>query len=276
MEQGISLVFLYTHKGDIQVSEEMNTSVEMPEVADPTETQSEEIQEVADPDEVVADEQHDETEDTENNEPEEGEEVADEQDKSDKAFAAQRRRIAELEKELEKRDQEAADAQREAEKNEQLRNIIDFAKEQGYTEQEINDLIEDVKADQEAEDERIKLQSEKEQLEDEVLRLQVEQMMTEDLKALQRIDPDLTDLDTLGEEFFALRSSGIEPVRAYHMIKTADEATKPKGAYAPGKLNKAKQESEYYTSEELDAMSVEEIQANWEKVQRSMNRLNKE
>jgi hypothetical protein len=60
------------------------------------------------------------------------------------------------------------------------------------------------------------------------------------------------------------------------MLKQADDATKPRGAYAPGKLNKAKQESEYYTSEELDAMSVEEIQANWEKVQRSMNRLNKE
>lgn len=257
-----------------------NTSANMSEVAEQTEIQGEEAQEVAAPAEVDVDEHQDETGDTENNEAENAEEVADEQTgrtKQDAAFAEQRRRIEELEAEIaemkEAEQQEKVNAEREAEKTEQLEAVINFAREQGYDDEEIEELIEEVMAEQEAEDEKNALIAERDALQDRLLELEVENTARSDLKTLQEIDPDLNDLDELGDEFFVLRAQGIEPARAYHMIKSADEKMKPKGAYAPGRINKAKQESDYYTSEELDNLTDEEIDANWEKVKRSMNRL---
>ena len=40
-----------------------------------------------------------------------------------------------------------------------------------------------------------------------------------------------------------------------------------------GKANQASVPRDFYTSEELDALSQDEILANWDKVQRSMDRL---
>ena len=262
------------------------TSVNMPEVADPTEESVKE-QEVADPaEEGTADEQYDGTEDTEDNDYEEDdsdyeEEEADEQDDAtNAAFAEMRRKTEELERQNRELQEKLANGERETEKQTELANAVAFARENGYSDEEIDDIISEIQAEQAREDElnaikeeNERLKAEKESLEEQRQYAEFEKLAQSDLRTLQKIDPNLSDLDDLGPEFAMLRSMGVEPERAYHMIKSADEKTKPKGAYAPGKLNKAKQEAEFYTSEELDSMTKEEIKKNWEKVQRSIARL---
>lgn len=249
------------------------------EAAEPSETQDAKEPEVVETAEEPADEQGDTTEATEENEPEEqGEENADEQDsKTNAAFAEQRRRIEELERELKERDEAKEQAEKEAEEQaeleQQIESIVNYAREQGLEDSEIEDILEDFREDYEKDKEIERLQSEIDRLNDEIVSVQLEQLARNDLATVQEIDPNIKDLDTLGEEFFALRAQGIEPKRAYYMLKAADERTKPHGAYAPGKVNRSKQESEYYTSEELDNLTDAEMEANWEKVMRSMNRL---
>lgn len=260
-------------------------SANMTDFADQSEdTQGAEEYEVADRTEETADEWYDETEDTENNDSEEydeydeDEEEADEQGrtKADAAFAEQRRRIAELEAEIAERDAAEAEQAREDEKNEQLYQALAFAQEQGFTDEEIEDLIAEIQDDQEKEDQMAELQSENDRLRDELLTQSIEQQVESDLIALRRIDPTLTDLDDLGEDYVRLRAIDMDPVRAYYAVKAADSYTKPQGAIPAGRLNRTSQESEYYTSEELDNLSKEEITRNWDKVQRSMDRLSKE
>ena len=206
------------------------------------------------------------------------EEKADEQDsKTNAAFAEQRRRIEELERELKERDEAKEQADREAEEQaelqEQIESIVNYAREQGLDDTEIEDILEDFREDYEKEREIDRLQNEIDRLNEELANVQLEQLANIDLATVQEIDPTVKDLDSLGEEFFALRSQGIDAKRAYFMLKAADEQTKPHGAYAPGKINRGKPESEYYTSEELDNLTDAEMEANWEKVMRSMNRL---
>lgn len=254
--------------------ESANTS----EVAEPTELEGANETEVADPSEGTVDEQYDTTEDTEENEPEEGEENADEQDsKTNAAFAEQRRRIAELERELAERDEAYEAAEREAEEQaeleEQIEAIVEYAKEQGLSDDEIEEVLDEFASDYEKEKELERLQDEIDKRDEELVDIQLQQLAQRDLAEVQNIDPNIKDLDDLGEEFFALRSVGIDAKRAYFMLQAADEQTKPHGAYAPGKISKARAERDYYTSEELDNLSKEEMHANWEKVQRSMDRL---
>lgn len=271
------------------MSEELNISADMPEVADRAETQGAEEQEVAELAEGTVDEQYDGTEDTEDNEGEEPEEEADESGKTpqDAAFAEQRRRIAELEAQLHEKELDeqqraleeairADEAERDAEKRGELEAAIDYAREQGFDDEEIEDLLREIMEEQEQEDYVRNLEQEKANLEDRLLQFEAETQATSDLKEIQKIDPSIKDLDSLGVDFFALRSYGIEPARAYYMLKSADEHTKPQGAKAPGKLGRAKQESEYYSSEEIDNMSKEEIKKNFDKVMRSMDKLSKE
>ena len=248
------------------------------EAAEPSETQDAKEPEVVETAEEPADEQGDTTEATEENEPDEGEENADEQDsKTNAAFAEQRRRIEALERELKERDEARERADREAEEQaeleEQIESIVEYAREQGLEDDEIEGILEDFKEDYEKEREIERLNAEIDRLNDEIMNVQLEQLARNDLAKVQEIDPTLEGLDALGEEFFALRAQGIDAKRAYYMLKAADERTKPHGAYAPGKVNRSKQESEYYTSEELDNLTDAEMEANWEKVMRSMNRL---
>jgi len=239
------------------------------EAAEPAELEGANETEVAEPSEVEADEQTDEQSE---------EEPADEQDsKTNAAFAEQRRRIAELEKELAERDKAKEQADREAEEqaelDEQVQAIVDYAKEQGLSDDEIEEVLDEFFEDHETDKELKRLQDEIDRRDEELVDIQLQQLAMQDLAEVQKIDPNIKDLDDLGDEFFKLRSLDIEPKRAYYMIHSADEQMKPHGAYAPGKINQARQESDYYTSEELDNLSKEEMHANWDKVMRSMDNL---
>ena len=146
------------------------TSVNMPEVADPTEESVKE-QEVADPaEEGTADEQYDGTEDTEDNDYEEDdsdyeEEDADEQDDAtNAAFAEMRRKTEELERQNRELQEKLANGERETEKQTELANAVAFARENGYSDEEIDDIISEIQAEQAREDELNAIKEENERL----------------------------------------------------------------------------------------------------------------
>jgi hypothetical protein len=240
-------------------------NTEIPEVTEPEEGAVEEVEEtesveteeeieVTDPDET-------ETTETEELEVTEPTELPEGKKSADSAFAEMRRQNAEMEARL--AEYEQAELERE-----RRRDLEQIAEEFGVNLEELEAAVEA----EEAEESRWSaLVEENQQLKANQAEKEILEMMRDDLVEIQTIDPNIKSLDDLPgyKEYVA---GGIRGKKAYFAIKAEQEITKPKPAKAPGQVNKAPQESEYYTSEEIDQMSVEEIQKNLDKVRRSIER----
>lgn len=98
----------------------------------------------------------------------------------------------------------------------------------------------------------------------------------EDLRELQSIDPRLSSLDELGEDFVRLRAAGIAAKTAYFAVKqsAAPKTQKPQSIGAVNDGGGA--ESEYFTSEQLDRLTKKDLENPkiYEKAIRSMSHLN--
>lgn len=250
----------------------VNDLTDMSEFTDPTEDaetgaeveETSETQETAEPAEL-ADEQAEPAEEQE----EYGEDIPQGKRSRDSAFAEMRRAREEAERqneELNARLAELERAQREAE-------LRQYGESIGLTEEEIRDVIEDARAEEEKEFARRSLEEENERLNQELLDIQIDRQMAKDLADIQAIDPSVKSLEELGEDFFEFIGGGMDGVHAYYAMKAMKEANSIKPAPKIGRANQASVPRDYYTSEELDALSQEEILANWDKVQRSMDRL---
>ena len=135
---------------------------------------------------------------------------------------------------------------------------------QGKTEEEI-------RAEIEAENEHDRLEQELEQANDELLSYKAKAQMDEDLKAIQAIDPTVKDLDSLGEDYLAMISTGkCSAVQAYYATKAKQAAEKAVPPEAPGKVNAAEGPKDYYTYEEVAAMSPAEVRKNYDTIRKSM------
>ena len=110
-------------------------------------------------------------------------------------------------------------------------------------------------------------------LEDELLNAQVDRLMQEGLREVQAIDPNVKSLDALGESFARLIANGVPTKEAYYASKAMELKEKILAPDAIGRVSDTKTERDYYTSEELDNLTDEEMDANWDKVMRSMGRL---
>lgn len=211
-------------------------------------------------------------------------------DETNHAFAEIRRakeqaeaRVAELEKQAQERDDEQKEADFERKKQAQLDEARRIGEEQGLSDEDIedlqNELIEDLEREAEIEEMRSKL----EQYETSNAELRAQQMMAEDLSAIQKIDPTVKSIADLGESFQIIRTAMdddgnflLTPEQAYFASKAYDgqlEAQKPKAAQEPGFDDTSQTESATYTREQLEAMSEEEINANWDKVMKSLKTL---
>lgn len=241
------------------MEEYINESVETQDVADldtDVEETSEETQEVAEP----------ETEGAENSE-------AETRTKQDAAFAEQRRRIAELEK---------ANAEAKAENEQMLAALQRFFDGDNATDLSINanayaeqrDPAE-YRAEYERNAELEQLKANNEALQEQLNSLKVEQLMRDGLKEIQAIDPNVKSLEELGETFAHFIGAGLTSKEAYYATIARDAKEKVQPPDAIGKINDTRVERDYYTSEELDNLSSEEMDANWDKVMRSMDRLGK-
>lgn len=235
------------------MDENINESAEIQEVAEPeTEAlESEETQEVAEP---AAEESHEEKQSVGKND-------------ADAAFAEMRRKNQELERNN-KMLREAMLRYFDGETDEELSiNAIAYAEQKDP---------EEYRQEWERDQEFINLQTENDDLKEQLLNAQVEKMMREDLAAIREIDPTVNSLDDLGESFLNMRlQGGLSVKEAYYATKAMQLKEKVLAPDAIGKVADSKVERDYYTSEEIDNLTDEELNDDkiWEKVMRSMSRL---
>ena len=236
-----------------------STSVEMSEVAEPTEeVTGVEEQETAEP---VSEESEEPTGKTE----------------EDAAWARMRREAEQAKKDLEAAQQELAEikASNEARTSafsrltgrDENAEIAALAEVTGMSEDEVAEIYER-EAESAQKDLRI------EQLENMVSTIQGERLYQADLERLRKIDPSLTDLESLGPEYMRYMQATdpetgapiMEPEDAYWAIKAkerANQATPPKEV---GKVATGPAEKTRFTAQEIDAMSSEQLKKNWRQI----------
>lgn len=242
------------------MDENINKSVETQEVAEPeTEAlESAEEQEVAEP------------ADSEEVTHEEKVEQPSGRTEQDAAFAEMRR----AKEELERNNQllmEAMGLYFDGDTAEEL-----YINANAYAEQrEPDDYREEYEQNKEFES----LQSENATLKEELNRVKAERMMREDLTEIQAIDPEIGSLDELGEDFIKLRLDGnLTAKQAYYASKAIQLNEKVLAPSPIGKIESTSAERDYFTEEEIDSYSVEDMVKDPElyaKIQRSLARLNK-
>ncbi len=250
---------------DTEITNVSTESVETPEVAEPENAnESEEIQEVADPESEEQSETVDEEVDDDLNE---DEDEGGYESPSDAAFASMRRELQEARRQ-----------------NEQMQNALKIyfngddadslaIQARAYAEDRSE---EEVRADVEKENRLRQLEERNKELEDQVRDAEVHRMINDSVATLSKIDPTIKsegDLEKLGDVFLNLIANGVDTETAYWASQAEQYHNKVNAPGDIGKASPAVTERDYYTSEELDALSKEEIRKNWDKVQRSMNRL---
>ena len=237
-------------------------SAESQEVAEPEteELESAESQEVAEPEESE-------------NSTESTEEQPSGRTEADAAFAEMRRRIQELESQnsdLERRNGAMSGALSryfEGENDDDLIiNANAYADERDpaeYREQYERDL------------ELERLQAQNSALEEQLMDAEVNRLMREGLREVQAIDPNIKSLEELGDSFVDFIAAGLSTEDAYWAVQAKERSTKVLAPDAIGKVADTKSERDYFTSEELDALTDEDLNddAIYEKAMRSLQRL---
>ena len=237
-------------------------SAENQEVAEPEteELESAENQEVAEPEESE-------------NSTESTEEQPSGRTEADAAFAEMRRRIQELESQnsdLERRNGAMSGALSryfEGENDDDLIiNANAYADERDpaeYREQYERDL------------EVERLQAQNSALEEQLMDVEVNRLMREGLLEVQAIDPNIKSLEELGDSFVDFIAAGLSTEDAYWAVQAKERSTKVLAPDAIGKVADTKSERDYFTSEELDALTDDDLNddAIYEKAMRSLQRL---
>ena len=243
------------------MDENINESAEIQEVAEPENEglESAEMQEVAEPDTTedsagVADESYHE------------EEPSHERTEMDSAFAEMRRNNQRLEREAQMM-REALSRYFEGETAEELSiNANAYAEERDPDE---------YRAEWEREQEFERLQQENKSLQDAMLEMEIDRRMQEGLREVQEINPSVQSLDELGESFINMIAAGLTTKEAYFASLAMDGKEKVQAPDAIGRVADNRAERDYFTSEEIDNLTDEELADDeiYEKVMRSMEKL---
>lgn len=224
---------------------QIEESAEMTEVAEPSEVEvlGEEEQEVA------------ETAKTE----------------QDAAFAQMRRQNEELERQL-------AEAQRQSKEYEDALGLFfdgeDKAlKAQAYANER---PFEEVKAESQMQAQLAELQSKNANLEQQLLEQQAQAQMNADLAEIQRTHPEIKSIEELGQEYLAFRFNPMGEMgaeQAFQMMMAYKGNITPKKPPIIGNVSTTdKPQSDYYTREEVEAMSPAEVKANYDRIRESMSK----
>lgn len=187
----------------------------------------------------------------------------------DSAFAEMRRAREEAEAERDDLLSQIEELQRRERQNE----LIRAAEDMGMTDEEIAQVLKEAEAEEEREAEHNRLTDENERLNQELMDIRITQEMERDLREIQKLDPSVKSLDDLDDDFFTFKSAGLSGEDAFLAMKYKQEKTAFGSAPVMGKANPAAVQRDYYTSEELDALTPEEILENMDKVNRSLERL---
>lgn len=245
-----------------------STSVEMSEVAEPTDETGVEEQEFANP---VSEE----------SEPVETDDVAETntgRTDADAAWARMRRENESMQSALEAARAELAEMQAEREARDEA-----FSRLTGRGEDaeiaalaEVTGMSEDeIRAEMEAARESAQKDLRIEQLEQQVNQITADRLMQADLEKLRRIDPSLGSLEDLGDDYIHFIAAGLPPEDAYWAIKAKQGANHREPAKPAGKVATGTVEKDYYTDAEIDAMSSDQLTKNYKKIMASWERNSK-
>lgn len=232
-------------------------SVNTPEVAEQVEDTSVNTEEVAEP----------------QTEPQE---TGTEETGRDSAMARYRRENGDLSRQLKESQEQLAEFKRqqslnskEQEKASQLAEAERIGREQGLSEEEIADLVFDIEEDFDRQAEYDEQESEMERLQAENAKLQAERLMREDLAEIQKINPEITSIEELGDTFFKMRTlvdnegnMALTAEQAYYASLAHDEkleSMKPKAPNEPGFDSTSAGDKAFYTQEEIENMSMADI-----------------
>lgn len=235
------------------------------EVAEPsTEVESGENVEVAEPQDNV--EQNEQAETIDEGTQTEGIDQSENsrRTESDAAFAEMRRKNEGLEHDVQIL-QDALSRYFDGETPEEL-----ALRAQAYSEEREYD---DVKADYDRDKELDDLREKVRLAEEEKMKLEINQLIAQGLRDVQEIDPTIKSLEELGETFANFIGAGLTVKQAYYATQQMEAREKVHAPNGVGKIADNKAEREYYTSEELDNLTDEEMDANWDKVKKSLARL---
>lgn len=186
---------------------------------------------------------------------------------ADSRFAEMRRRVEELEAENE-------DLKATTEKQENAlglyfdgedKSIAALAQATGLSYEETEQAIRE-------QEELEMLRSEKEQVDEELLDLKVERQMEQDLAELQKLDPSIKSLDDMSETFFDYIGAGLSATDAYFASQQKDKMTKVSPMSPPGEISTGGEAKSYYTKEEVEKMSREQIRARLKDIRSSTRR----
>lgn len=134
-----------------------------------------------------------------------------------------------------------------------------------------NKTEEEIRAEIEAENERESLEQELEEANNELLDLRTKTQMEKDLKTIQEIDPSIKNLDSIGQDFLDLISTGkVTAVQAYYATKAKEAAEKATPPAEVGKVNQSEGPKDYYSKEEVEGMSQAEVRKNYDAIRKSM------
>lgn len=233
--------------------------------------ESAEIQEVADPETdslAGAEEQEVAAPDTAESSTEVEEEPTHQRTEMDAAFAEMRRQNQQLEREA-RMMREALSNYFEGETAEEL-----SINANAYAQQRDPD---EYRQEWEKQQDYERAIQENESLKEQMLELEVDRMMREGLREVQEIDPNIKSLEELGEPFVKMIAAGLTTKEAYYATLAINSKEK---VFAPdpiGRVSDNRIERDYYTSEEIDNLTDEELDdpVIWEKVMRSMDLLGK-
>ena len=120
------------------------------------------------------------------------------------------------------------------------------------------------------------LQAENDDLKEQLLNAQVEKMMRDDLAEVRQIDDSVQSLDELGEAFVNMRlHGGLSAKEAFYACKAMELKERVLAPDAIGRVADTKVERDYFTFEELQNLTDEELNDPeiWAKARKSLAKL---
>lgn len=120
---------------------------------------------------------------------------------------------------------------------------------------------------------KLRLENERLRAENEQYAAQdIERRMKEDLAAIRSIDPQVTSLAELGEDFESLVAAGIDAPLAFRAVRQMMSAAEPPEM---GPMDgSGSKEKDFYSPEEVDALTSAQLSDPkvWQKVRKSMTK----
>lgn len=124
----------------------------------------------------------------------------------------------------------------------------------------------------EAERDKEQLAIEKEALEEQLNQIKVERLMEQGLSEIKRIDPSVKELAELGTDFPTYIAAGLTSEQAYYAVKAKEAKTKINPPKPIGRVESAPADSDFFSKEEVDAMSDDELDKNFSAIKKSMSK----